>query len=104
MKPNIFREVMQIVTNEETSEEKKFDLLNRLDSNEEIIETLAAIRMLKRLRAEFTGKSTGEFIAKPLGEYKVNIKMDDVLQDIEERYINLEDDIANAKDLIGVED
>lgn len=104
MKPNVFREVMQIVTDKETSEEKKFDLINRLDSIEEVAETLAAIRMLKRLRSEFTGKSTGEFIAKPLGEYKANIKMDDVLQDIEERYVNLEDDIANAKDLIGVED
>ena len=104
MKPNVFREVMQIVTDKETSEEKKFDLLNRLDSVEEVTETLAAIRMLKRLRAEFTGKSTGEFIAKPLGGYRTNIKMDDILQDIEERYVNLEDDIANAKDLIGVED
>lgn len=104
MKPNVFREIMQIVTDKETSEEKKFNLLDRLDSVEEVTEALAAIRMLKRLRAEFTGKSTGEFIAKPLGGYRANIKMDDILQDIEERYVNLEDDIANAKDLIGVED
>lgn len=104
MKPNVFREVMQIVIDKETSEEKKFNLLERLDSVEEVTETLAAIRMLKRLRAEFTGKSTGEFIARPLGGYRTNIKMDDILQDIEERYVNLEDDIANAKDLIGVED
>jgi len=63
------------------------------------------MRTLNRLKAEYMGKSG----AKPsrtthLEGYKVNKKMDDILQDIEERYVELEDDVENAVDFLEGDD
>ena len=41
---------------------------------------------------------------KNIESYRMNRKMDDALQDLEENYVVLEDDIENAIELLGVDD
>jgi len=77
------------------------DALNEIDPID-VVKFLAAIYTVKAIRKDLV-ESRSRIDTEPefIGNYQVNIKMDSILQDIEERYVELEDDIENAKDFIG---
>tara|TARA_R100000353_G_scaffold47327_1_gene37686 strand:- start:1579 stop:2922 length:1344 start_codon:yes stop_codon:yes gene_type:complete len=85
--------------NADSEKREKIVLDSGVDNK--LLDTIAGT--INRIKEQIVG-GAGKVPTKTLAGYRANIKMDDILQDIEERYVNLEDDIANAKDLIGVED